>query len=195
MREYIQATIAMLAVINPMVCGMMLIEYQNPSTVRKNIFEGLKAMGLIFLILVASAIAGPLVLSYYGIGMEAFKIVGGMILGFIGFQMLGPGNTNEEKASKMDFNKVILFGASPGSIAMVMTLAAKHNPNHLLPYIALFGTGMAIILSIATIIPIQLFGKLKGPQIISRFMGLIIICMGIQFLLDGIKDFFFMYPS
>ena len=75
---------------------------------------------------------------------------------------------------------------------MVITLAAVHNKEGL-PVSAMVGSVLAVVLTIIIIIAMILL-KTKassgGQGIMSKFMGLIIVAMGLQFMLDGIKHFF-----
>ena len=85
-----------------------------------------------------------------------------------------------------------MFAASPGTIAMVITLAAVHNPDGL-PISAMIGATAAILITVGIIILMEFLSAKKKPGgqgISTKFMGLIIVAMGMQFLLDGIKHFF-----
>ena len=122
MESYIQATIGMLAVINPFVCGTMLLQIEQGTDNGIRSKAAVKSMLTVLIILLAAALGGRYVLNAFGISMDAFKIVGGIVLGFIGFQMLAGSNTNSN-GKKANLNEIIMFAASPGTIAMVITLA------------------------------------------------------------------------
>jgi multiple antibiotic resistance protein len=124
--------------------------------------------------------------------MDAFKIVGGIIISFIGFQMLGANKSNGESESHGSLNKIIMFAASPGTIAMVITLAVAHNKDNI-PITAIIGSAVAVLITLVIMILMQLLSNNKksgGQAMFSKFMGLIILAMGLQFMLTGIKDFF-----
>ncbi len=193
MEQYTQSIIAMLAVINPVVCGAMLIEIQKGKDLNTNIKAAFKAMSIVLIILVLSALGGKHILNIFGISMEAFKIVGGVIIGFIGIQMMFElNNKSNSEANEGDLSRLVMFAASPGTIAMVITLAAIHKVEGI-PITAILGTIIAIAISLAIVI-LMLFlatkKNTKGQGFITKFMGLIIVGMGLQFMLDGIKDFF-----
>jgi len=193
MEQYTKAIIAMLAVINPVVCGAMLLEIQKGKDLNSNIKAAFKAMFIVLIILLLSAIGGKHILNAFGISMEAFKIVGGVIIGFIGIQMMFElNNKSNPDAIEGDLSSLVMFAASPGTIAMIITLAAIHNVEGV-PVTAIIGTVIAILASLAIIL-LMLFmatkKNSKGQGFITKFMGLIIVAMGLQFMLDGIKDFF-----
>lgn len=191
MEEYSQSIIAMLAVINPVVCGTMLIHIQKGKEINENIRAAIKVMSIVMLILLVSAITGEYILKAFGISMEAFKIVGGVIIGFIGIQMMFDLGNNKEK-DEGDLSNIIMFAASPGTIAMVITLAAVNNSDGI-PLVALVGVTVAVLITLFLIIlMLVLVRKRKSSSnaFVTKFMGLIIVAMGLQFTLDGIKNFF-----
>jgi multiple antibiotic resistance protein len=182
----------MLAVINPVVCGAMLLDIQNGKDLKTNIKAAVKAMLVVLIILLISAFGGKFILNIFGISVEAFKIVGGVIIGIIGVQMLFGLKNGSESDGNGDLTNLILFAASPGTITMVMTLAAVHHFEGI-PISAIVGVVVAVVVSLG-IIMLMLFMAAKksasGRGFITKFMGLIIVAMGLQFMLDGIKDFF-----
>lgn len=192
MNQILHTTVAMLAVINPFVCGIMILEMQKGSNIRQNIFTSVKTMGIVWLILIVSALSGHYVLSVFGISMDAFKVVGGIIIAFIGFQLLSGKMGNDSSDDNQGLMKLIMFAASPGTIVMVITLAIVHNGDKL-PITDLIGTTVAVAITLTLMIILQLTASKKKPggsSIFSRFMGLIIVAMGLQFVLEGIKLFF-----
>ncbi|RXP44779.1 MarC family protein [Lutibacter sp. HS1-25] len=192
MEQYFQATIAMLAVINPVVCGAMLLDIQKGKDLNVNIQVAFKAMFIVLIILLISAFGGKFILNVFGISEEAFKIVGGIIIGFLGFQMLFGIQGNSNNNTTGDLTKLILFAASPGTITMVMTLAAVHHYEGI-PVSAVVGVIAAVLISLVIILAMLFVAAKKnvsGQGFITKFMGLIIVAMGLQFMLDGIKDFF-----
>ena len=194
MEAYIQTTFSVLAVINPFVCVAMLMEIDKGLDNKQKLLSVFKAMSTVLVILLVAAIAGKYILSAFAISMDAFKIIGGIILAFIGFKMLGSKSNNKSvyKENPNDLSELILFAASPGSIVMVITLAAIHNDKGI-PLNAIIAVISAVIITVVIMVVVVFFGKnlkIKKEGLMSQFMGLIIAAMGLQFVLDGIKDFF-----
>lgn len=193
MEQYSQSIIAMLAVINPVVCGAMLLQIQEGKDLKSNIRAAIKAMSIVLVILLFMAFGGKYVLQMFGISMDAFKVVGGIIIGFIGIQMMFnlTSNTNDANGDG-DLSRLVIFAASPGTIAMIITLAAVNNGDGI-PLVAIVGAVVAVLVSLMIIIGMLKVAAKKNRNkhgFITKFMGLIIVAMGLQFMLDGIKDFF-----
>jgi len=193
MQEYIQAAITLLAVINPVICGVMVLQIDVGSILKHRLFNATKAALAVFVILVLSALLGKYILQVFGISIEVFKIVGGVVIAHIGFSMFGarPQSDENEQKRKETLSTLIMFAASPGTIATIITLSVVHDA-HGLPVVAMVGTGIAVLLTWLVML-VMLLGSghihKGGQQIFARFLGLILISMGLQFVLTGLKDF------
>ena len=151
----------------------------------------------ILIILVGSALIGLKVLSIFNISIDAFQIVGGMIIAFMGFDMLRGGQTvaqapptDTEAAGSLA--PLIMFAAGPGTITAVVTLAAVHTPDGL-PVTAIVAAVIGAAITFATLLLAIKFGAHAGPRMqamVTRFMGLIVASMGMQFVLTSLKAFF-----
>jgi multiple antibiotic resistance protein len=140
------------------------------------------------------------VLQVFGVSLEAFSIAGGGVLAWIGFSMLR-GNSapipNGASDQKRSLTPVILFAASPGTITGVIKLAVVHA-KLLLPVTALVAVAMATVVMWIMMVLVGREGTHAGNGFLrdtaTRFMGLIIIAMGTQFALTGLRDFFVARP-
>ena len=194
---YIQAIIAMLAVINPFACSLVL----NKSMTHLEPIKIIKAFGIILIILVLSAFLGKSILKIFSITLDAFQIVGGIIIAFFGFEMLNGSRGETEKveeatgASKKNMNSaltnLIIFGADPGTIVMVITLSATRDKVGI-PEVALVGIFAAVV--ITAIFSILMFKYASRDSawidLITRFMGMIVVTIGLQFILLGLEAYF-----
>lgn len=193
MTDYIRTTITLLAVINPMICGVMLLQIEGGLSKKTRLIAATKSALTVFVILILSAIIGKNILQAFGISMNVFQIVGGLIIAYLGFSMFNPHAQpdNGDDADQKSLSKLIMFAASPGTIATVITLSAVHDPAGL-PLIAIVGVSVAVFLTwIVMLVMIFVSGHMKkgGQQNFTKFMGLILISMGLQFVLTGFKIF------
>ena len=199
LHHIVQAIVTVLAVINPVVCGSIFLTLTAKQTLAQRQRAAVKAALSILTILVASALVGLKVLGIFGISLDVFRVVGGMIIAYMGFDMLSGRHTvAQAPPSEGDVDvggslaPLIMFAAGPGTITAVVTLAAVHTPDSLpLAAIAAAVIGAGVTFAVL-LLAIQLGSHLgKSTQIIvTRFMGLIVASMGIQFVLVGLKAFF-----
>jgi small neutral amino acid transporter SnatA (MarC family) len=104
---------------------------------------------------------------------------------------------NAATDQKRSLTPVILFAASPGTITGVITLAVVHT-KLLLPVTALVAVAVATVVMWIMMVLVGREGTHAGNGFLrdtaTRFMGVIIIAMGTQFALTGLRDFFIARP-
>jgi multiple antibiotic resistance protein len=199
LHQILQAIVTVLAVINPVVCGSLFLTLTPTLTAPQRRREAAKVAVNILVILTGSALVGLKVLSIFGISLDVFKVVGGMIIAYMGFDMLRGSHTvaqtppeNGDATIQGSLVPLLMFAAGPGTITAVVTLAAVHTPDGM-PMTAIIaavvGTGATFV---ALILAVRLGPRLsRGTQAtITRFMGLIVASMGMQFVLVSLKALF-----
>ena len=162
------------------------------------ITDATKAALAVLVILLVAALAGARVLKTFGISLDAFSIAGGGVLTWIGFSMLrgNSAQTNPSKAvEKRSLAPLILFAASPGTITGVITLAVAHA-KLALPVTALVAVAVAVaVMWVVMVLVARGRARANGAgsllhDMVTRFMGLIVLAMGVQFALTGLHNFF-----
>ncbi len=151
-----------------------------------------KALLLTFFIIMTFAVLGNTIFHLFGITLPALRITGGILVFFIGYQMLHgenskmhhPDENNDADIAVSPLAVPILAG--PGTIATAMNYSATGNWSEIFITIAAFS-----ILCLFTIIcfvfgqrMVQFIG-VSGLGIVTRLMGLILAVIGIQMLLEG----------
>ena len=198
LHQVLQAIVTVLAVINPVVCGSLFLMLTPNLTAPERRREAAKVALNILIILMASALVGLKVLSIFGISLDVFRVVGGMIIAYMGFDMLRGSHTvaqappeSGDAGVQGSLVPLLMFAAGPGTITAVVTLAAVHTPDGL-PMTAIIaavvGAGVTFV---ALTLAVRLGPRLgRGTQTtVTRFMGLIVASMGMQFVLVGLKAF------
>ena len=198
LRRMMQAIVTVLAVINPVVCGSIFLALTPKLTPTQRRWAAVKAALSILIILTISALVGLKILSIFNISLDAFRVVGGMIIAYMGFDMLAGRHTvaqapppEDDVDARSSLAPLIMFAAGPGTITAVVTLAAVHTPQGL-PITAIIASAVGAGITFgALLLAIQVGSRLKqGTQaIVTRFMGLIVASMGMQFVLEGLKAF------
>lgn len=202
MQHYTQAIITILALVNPAICAQMLADATFGQTKKQQYTEAVKAVLTITIVLLIAAFAGTSVLNAFGISLPAFSCAGGGILIWIGVQMIISAQKTQlpatEQAATTTTHKttgLVLFAASPGTITGVITVAASHHQS-LIPYTAVIGVIVAMLVLLSVLLAFVAFSKeQKEPTMVKKmvtsYMGVIVIAMGAQFMLSGVKNFLF----
>ena len=180
--------------------------------------QSLMASVYVFIILMVAWYAGQVVMSTFGISIPGLRIAGGLIVAFIGFRMLFPQQKShdsmeakikseelvDEPTANIAFVPLAMPStAGPGTIAMLISTAStvKHGVDFP-DWVVL--TAPPIIFALVGIILwgclrssgaiMRLVGK-GGIEAISRLMGFLLVCMGVQFIINGVLEIITHYHS
>ena len=173
--------------------------------------QALMASVYVFAILMVSWYAGQVVMNTFGISIPGLRIAGGLIVAFIGFRMLFPAqkaHESPEAASKSEeletepsaniaFVPIAMPStAGPGTIAMIISSASTVRDSATFPDWVLTVAPPLIFAIIGVIVWASLrssgaimrwVGK-GGIEAISRLMGFLLVCMGVQFIINGVLE-------
>jgi multiple antibiotic resistance protein len=198
MEQQLQAIATILSLVNPVICGAMFARIEAGRASAARTADATRASLAVLVILVVAALAGARVLQVFGVSLDAFSVAGGGVLSCIGFTMLrGSGAPAQDAQNGEDEKRlitpVILFAASPGTITGVITIAVAHARLRL-PVTALVAvTVAAAVMWIVMVLMARGETRASGGLVrdtATRFMGLIVVAMGVQFALTGIRGFF-----
>jgi multiple antibiotic resistance protein len=200
MQQHLQAIVTVLSLVNPLICGAMFAQIEATRDRATRLADATKAALAVLVILLIAALVGARVLHIFGVSLDAFSVAGGGVLAWIGFSMLR-GNSapvaNAAGDQQRSLTPVILFAASPGTITGVITIAVAHT-KLLLPVTALVAVAVATFVMWLVMVLVGHEGTHAGGGFLrdtaTRFMGLIVIAMGTQFALTGLRDFFAARP-
>lgn len=205
MKEHLQSIATLFSLINPMVCAMMFANLAVGQTGAQRVSGAVRAIAVIAVVLVIAAFAGAHILGLFGISLDVFSVAGGVVLSFIGFRMIAGGDSSHQaeasapgkspSPSNVSYAPMILFAASPGTITGVITVAVAHSKDAL-PVTALVGIAIVLTVMLALLLLVSRTQKANQSEtpglardMIGRYMGLIVVAMGIQFILTGYKAF------
>jgi multiple antibiotic resistance protein len=205
MGHQLQAIITLLALINPAMCAEIFLRVEGTPPRRAMMAAATQAAVTVLVILVLAALFGTKILDAFGVSLDAFSVAGGGVLAWIGFSMLSGNPTTGGQANpgatppQSSLTPLILFAASPGTITGVITLAVSHSGREV-PTTALVAVAVGTaVMWLAIMLAIFLGGHDRGGtsakgegfarDTATRFMGLIVIAMGVQFALTGISAF------
>lgn len=144
--------------------------------------------------------AGALIMSFFGISIAAVRIAGGLIVARIGFGMLGPepgpGMSDESREEALHMTDIAFTPlampmlSGPGSIAVTLGMAA--GAETLGEYLAI-GVGIVLVAAVSLLVLrgagriVALLG-VTGLNALTRIMGFLLVCVGIQFVGIGIVE-------
>lgn len=157
----------------------------------------------VFAILTVSLFAGGLILASFGISYGALRIAGGIVVALLGHGMLfgldERGTPEAGAARNPAFFPLALPGISgPGSIAVIIGISTEIREigGWADTLIAWTATVAAIVCaSLLTWLVLRSARSISnrlgpnGIEVMTRLMGFLLICIGVQFVASGIRTF------
>jgi multiple antibiotic resistance protein len=161
-----------------------------------------KAVGISAAVCFAFAAAGTALLRVLGIGVDAFKVGGGILLFLLAVEMvfarpsglrsITPGE-DAEAHHRVDISVFPLafpLIAGPGAIATILLAFAGVAPGSL-QFVAQVGV-IVLVLSITLALmlltgPVMRVIGVTGGAVLGRVLGVLLAALASQFVLDGIR--------
>ncbi len=148
-----------------------------------------------FLIVVAFILLGKYIFEVFGITIPAFKITGGILIFYVGFEMLISQKSKVHNVDNNNDNNNIAISplaipilAGPGTIVTAMNYVTNANFVHLGIVIAIFAV-MILLTYFAFTLSDLIVSKLGGNiiTVLGKLMGLILAIIGTGMVIGGIK--------
>ncbi|MDB6145816.1 MAG: marC [Pseudomonas sp.] len=190
--------LALLPLINPPTTVALFLAFSAKLSREEKKQQAFLTALYVFIIMTITYYLGELIMGVFNISIPGLRIAGGGILTIIGLKMLFPqppasGDTEKEPVNFAFIPLAMPSTAGPGTIAMIISSAATIKNNTVFPTWVLLIAPPLIFLSTSLI----LWGCLhsaewimkktgtSGIDAISRLMGFLLICMGVQFAING----------
>jgi multiple antibiotic resistance protein len=186
-------------IVDPIACIPTFLALTADDELARRRRMAKRAAWTCFLVLSGFALAGTLVFKMFGITLPAFRIAGGLIMILIGLDMVQArrSQTKEtvsetQQAMEKEDVGIIPLGvpmlAGPGSISTVMALMAQSaNWQHSVAII--ITVALTAVLSYWILAAADRVGRRMGDtgiRILTRFMGLLLMAIAVQFILSGL---------
>ncbi len=201
MELFISAFITLFVVIDPPGCAPIYSSLTTGASSEQRRSMATRAVLVATAILTVFGLVGEDMLRKLGIGLDAFRIAGGIMLFFIAMDMVFEKRTQrrEDRAEKIrstpEVEDVSIFPmampmiAGPGSIATVMLLMARTRgvEQSVIVFVALAANLVLMLLALLSVGPIMRFLGDKVEAVITRLLGVILAALAVQFVLDGLS--------
>jgi multiple antibiotic resistance protein len=199
------AFVTLLVTVDPPAIAPMFLALTVGMTAAERRQVAWRATLIATLALAFFAIAGQKILSLLGITLPAFRIAGGLLLFWIAFEMVFERRAERKSnvaqaAIDLDhirnvaaFPLAIPLMAGPGAITATMLLAGQTKGDPAL---------LALLIGIITTVCLMcwlvfLFAEViskalgvTGNIVLSRLLGIILVALAVQFVVDGVKAAF-----
>lgn len=208
----------MLPLANPLTSMTLLLSLGQQIPFKERQKQVTQAAFYVVGIMLVTYYAGALLMHTFGISIPGLRIAGGLIVVSIGFSMLFPSvqpraleaeaaaDAQERQSPNIAFVPLALPGtAGPGTIAMIISGASSVD-SAIAPDYARWVVGVAPVIVFALLgllfwVCLHFAGRIvavigkSGVEAISRVMGFLLVCMGVQFVINGVLEIVEKFPN
>jgi multiple antibiotic resistance protein len=199
------ALVTLMVVVDPPGLGPIFLALTPGMTADNRRRVAIRATIIAVLIMAIFGFFGATLLGLLGITLPAFRIAGGLLLFWIAFEMVFERrNTRKASVAKAAIDEdhirnvaafplAIPLMAGPGAITASMLLAGQARGDAL----AQAGLIGVILLTCLSCLVVFLFAEriskflgVTGNVVLTRILGIILVALAVQFVIDGIKASF-----
>lgn len=194
----IATIVALLPIINPFSTAPLFLAITEGNTEAERQEQARKGVIYMVFILVAFLVGGTFIMKLFGLSLPGLRIAGGILVAGVGMRMLYPkddtGQTEAERRESkrkrdVSFTPLAMPSlAGPGAISVTIGLTS------LATSLIEFAAIIAGILVVAAMVYVTLRLSTRlvrvlgvsGLHAMTRIMGFMILCVGVQFIVNGI---------
>ncbi|MDR0352501.1 MAG: MarC family NAAT transporter [Opitutaceae bacterium] len=190
---------ALLPIINPFSTAPLFLAITQGYPEAERISQARRGIGYMIAILGCFLLGGSFIMNFFGLSLPGLRIAGGILVAGVGARMLNPrddhGQTPEEKVESqkkkdISFTPLAMPSLSgPGAISVTIGLTSMASG--WLDYVWIFAgiLGVAAIAYVVLRLSTRLvrFLGVNGLHAMTKIMGFLILCVGIQFIVNGVQ--------
>lgn len=199
---FIGTFVSLFSIVDPLMAAPIFVTLTEGETPQQRERLARRASLYSFAILMVFFVTGSLILNFFQISIDALRIAGGLMILSSAYGMLnkqeslGPDEKREAEAKAASTSEDIAFSplampllSGPGAIAVIIGMTASAG-NALFNYILIFLAIACVCFS--SYLTIRVSEKIMhrmGPTIVksfTRIMGFILLCVGVQFIVNGV---------
>lgn len=193
---------SLLPIANPLTTAVILPAIAAHLTPIERARQVRRACFYMAAILVVFLLVGALLMDFFSISIPGLRIAGGLIVCKFGFNMLFP-PAEQISEQKINLKRDISFSplamptlSGPGSIAVVISMSTGVHSQTALPiWLGYLSVVIGILLvAYFSWLVLRASERLtsmlgtEGIEAVSRIMGFLLICIGVQFVINGIGN-------
>lgn len=197
---FLTVFMTLLPITNPLGNAAIFLSMTEGNTLVERRSQALRGSIYMFLLLCVFFLSGALIMKFFGITLPGIRIAGGLVVAKIGFDLLASksesSNSPEEKAegrNKADiaFSPLAMpLLAGPGAIAAIMGLAGNLKTHDVAHYAVAISAIFVVCLICWAVLrssdQLLKFLGVNGANALTKIMGFLLLCMGVQLVINGI---------
>lgn len=195
---FFAALSSVFTIVNPISTATIFVSITKGDTRKKKLQMAKKASITAAIVLIIFAFVGNFILGFFNITVEAFRIAGGILIVRVGLNMLNSKETElsseveRKEAIKKDDISIIPLAipmlSGPGAMTTAIVLMSEAGSifEVLFLVLAILIVCFMSYLILAEADLIQKYLGENGKKVVEKIMGLIVLVVGIQFIINGV---------
>ncbi|MDR1010955.1 MAG: MarC family NAAT transporter [Opitutaceae bacterium] len=197
---FLGTIVGILPIMNPFAAAPTFLAITTGDSAGRRAEQARKASIYVAMILSGALLFGSLVMNFFGISIPGFRIAGGIAVAGIGMRMLMPDIFQHKREKTAEHAEALAKSDVSFSPMAMPILSGPGSIGVTIGFASLATTWLdyaAIILGILTValacyltlrVAIRMNGILgpTGISAMTQIMGLLIMCMGVQFVVNGV---------
>ena len=186
------------SLINPLGSMPVFLSMTAELTKKERTRTAVKAVITAFITLLVFAFGGQMLFQFFGISVDSFRVVGGVIFFMMGYDMLNARLSSLKNLNQDQINEyvedisvtplAIPMIAGPGAITNSIVLMEDSNTMTLkivLIAVMVFTLGLTLIIYLGGSTITRFLGE-TGNKIMLKLMGLIVMVIAVEFFFAGL---------
>lgn len=203
LNEYIKITTGILVIVNPLGAVPVFVSLTSTQSARERSRTAWITAASAGLVLLLAALSGESILHFFGIGIPAFQVGGGVLILLMAIDMFHARRNSSkhtpeeaEEAEDKDSVAVVPLGipllAGPGSMSTVILYAHQSSDWLHMLFLCIIIIFVAIVVWVVLrlAVPVRAVLGTTGINIAIRLMGLILAAIAIEFVAGGLLQLF-----
>ncbi len=200
---YMKFFIGLLAIVNPVGSIPIFLDACRDMDRRERNATGNRVFTTVLAVLLVVLVSGDIILTFFGITINAFRVAGGILLFIMALSMLHArvSSTKQTREEAQDLETrdsvgIVPLGipllAGPGAISTVILYSQQYHD----PVDILILGGIIVLVALTVWLCLRISPWIRsmmgqtGINIITRIMGLIMAAIGVEIIATGLKGLF-----
>ncbi len=183
-------------VLTPVAAIAVFLGLTTSCSTKERVRVAVQATSVAFIILVIAALTGPLLFTLFHLSVSSFQVAGGVYLSMLGYSLLRPdGSISESRNDNVNFCNCAITPlampllAGPGTISYIFLVRSQLSSVVSLVCFLFSIFVTMLVIAIIMILVAKIARMIPGRIIsfLSIIMGVIITCMGVQIVVNGVR--------
>lgn len=203
---FIGTFVSLFSIVDPLMAAPLFVTLTDGQTAAQRNTVARRASMFSFAILSIFFITGSLILNFFQISIDALRIAGGLMILTSAYGMLNKQDSldeaeENEAKTKATTHDDIAFSplampilSGPGAIAVIIGMTTNTGGSWLKYLVIVLAILAVCFSSYLTMRVSDTIMQRMGPTIVkafTRIMGFILLCVGVQFLVNGVSPILF----